>query len=41
MEWEIYLLSNVLGLFVLGLITVIHFIGTDRKREREIEYLEF
>ena len=41
MEWEIYLASNTLGILILALITFVHFIGTDKDREQEIEYLEF
>ncbi len=40
MEWEIYLLSTSIGVIVLGLIVLVHFIGTDKKNEGNIEYLD-
>lgn len=39
MEWEIFLLSNSLGFFVMLLIVLIHFIGSDKAEESKIEYI--
>lgn len=39
MEWEIYLLSNSLGVLVIAMILLIHFIGSDKENEKNIEYI--